>query len=351
MKRSTRGEPLTRRQFLRQNLGTAAWIGVGGAWAASAVRARAAAGKDQNPFAYDVGRYEKTDPKLVHYRETARFRTPRPEPRRLALGPGGQLYLAAGNYVSRLSPAGAVLSEIALSAAPRCLAVAKDGLLYVGLRDHVEVYDAKDQRRGSWDPPGKKPWLTGLALNDTELIAADAGGRVLLRYDRSGKLLGRIGERDKERDVPGFILPSPYFDVEWPRDGLLRVNNPGRHRVEAYTVDGDFELAWGKPSAGIEGFCGCCNPINLALLPDGRVVTCEKGLPRVKVYSAHGEFECVVAGTESFPENAKVGAGEGTGDGVKAGLDAVVDEEGRVYILDFVAGDIRVMVHSPPVKA
>ncbi|RME96422.1 MAG: hypothetical protein D6766_00735 [Verrucomicrobia bacterium] len=158
-----------------------------------------------------------------------------------------------------------------------------------------------------------------------------------------GQIAGRIGDRDKERDIPGFVLPSPYLDVEWAPDGLLRVNNPGRHRVEFYTPDGHLELAWGRPGMAIECFSGCCNPINLALLPDGTVVTCEKGLPRVKLHSPHGEFLGVVAGVEMFPDNAKTGAGEGFGDGVRASLDAVTDPEGRVYILDTVTRQIHVM--------
>jgi hypothetical protein len=58
-------------------------------------------------------------------------------------------------------------------------------------------------------------------------------------------------------------VPSACLDVEIAPDGLLRVNNPGRHRVETYTFDGDLELFWGRPSAAIDGFCGCCNPVNL----------------------------------------------------------------------------------------
>jgi len=134
-------------------------------------------------------------------------------------------------------------------------------------------------------------------------------------------------------------------------DGLLRINNPGRHRVEAYSFDGDFEGSWGKPTAAIEGFCGCCNPINLAMLPDGRVVTCEKGLPRVKVYNAVGDFDSVVAGTDSFPENAKVGAGEAEAESALAGLDAAVDSKGRIYILDLVTGGVRVMQRKETGKA
>jgi hypothetical protein len=64
----------------------------------------------------------------------------------------------------------------------------------------------------------------------------------------------------------------------------------------------------------------------------------------VKVYSAHGEFEGVVAGVESFPENARVAVGETPGDGVRASLDAVADPQGRIYLLDTVTQNIRVMV-------
>jgi hypothetical protein len=163
---------------------------------------------------------------------------------------------------------------------------------------------------------------------------------LLLRYDRSGKLVSRLGERNKERNIPGFIVPSPFFAVRLAKDGLLRVTNPGRHRVEAYTTNGDFEQAWGKPGAAIENFCGCCNPTNLALLSDGRVVTFEKGIPRVKVHGADGAFESVVAGAESFAENARVC---GPNDCTLGGLDGVTDDAGRIYILDFVAGNVRVM--------
>ena len=185
-------------------------------------------------------------------------------------------------------------------------------------------------------------------MSENDVFAADAGNRIIWRCDRSGKIAGRIGEKNKERNVPGFIVPSPYLDVELHRDGLLRVNNPGRHEVEAYTINGDLELAWGKPTAAIDGFCGCCNPIGLALLPDGHIVTCEKGLPRVKVYTTDGIFESVVAGAESFMENAKACEG---GECTNGGLDAAVDSRGRVYILDIVTEDIRVMAKKDSAAA
>ena len=154
---------LSRRGFFKRGAHAVGMLGVSGAASVlSEPEARAAASKSANPFAYDLGELTKTDPKLIHYEVVGRFPSPRPEARRISFGPNDHLYLAAGNYVSILARDGALLSEVALSAPARCVAVAKDGTLYVSLRDHVEVFDAKGQRRATWDSPGKKAWFTVL---------------------------------------------------------------------------------------------------------------------------------------------------------------------------------------------
>ena len=339
MSELTRNQLVNRRDFLRRAGDSARVAGLGAALAALHRPASAAAAAT-NPWAYDDSAFRRTDPKLVRYQEVKRFRCPHAAPRCLALSPDNRLFIGAGKYLTEHTVDGAQLSEITLAAEPRCLAVAADGLLYVGLRDHLEVCDRKGLRLGSWPSPGAKTYFTGIAAAESDLFLADAGNRVVLRFDRSGKLKGRIGEKNKARNIPGFIIPSPFFDVRLAPDGLLRVTNPGRHCVETYTSDGNLESAWGKPGAGIERFCGCCNPINLALLPDNRIVTFEKGIPRVKVYSADGSFESVVAGTESFAENARVC---GPNDCTLGGLAGVADAQGRIYILDFVAANVRVM--------
>jgi hypothetical protein len=331
---------ISRRQFLDRGFKGAGALALGSAAGVFSGARVLGAGSETNPFAYNLEAFTRTDPKLVRYEETGRFHFSGAEPRRIASGPEGRLYIAAKGGVSILSQAGESVREIATTSPARCVTVADDGTIYVGLEDHIEVFDAKGGRRAVWDSPGKKTWFSGLALGESELFAADSGNRVVLRYDKSGKVIGRIGEKDKERNIPGIVLPSPYLDVQMGRDGLLRVNNTGRHRVEVYTVSGDLEASWGKPSAAIEGFCGCCNPVGLRMLPDGRHVTCEKGLPRVKIYTAEGKFESVVAGPESFPENWRKCS---LADCTVGGLDIAVDAQGRVCILDFVTGDIRWM--------
>ncbi len=340
MNRSHLDNRLSRREFLRAGGG----LGLAGLGLAASPSAFTAAPPASPARGYDVSRYETTDPRLIGYTEARRFRAPRPDARRFALGPDGRLWVAAGHYLVEVSGTGEVLREVALGGPVRCVTVAADGVVYAALRDHVEALDVQGQRQTAWEPPRARAWLTGLATTAGDLWVADSGNRVVWRYERTGRLCGAIVEKDPERGIPGLILPSPHLDVEWQPDGRLWINNSGRHLVECYSREGDRLTAWGRPGMGIEAFCGCCNPIALTLLPEGRSVTAEKGLPRVKVYEPDGRLVCVVAGVESFPENLRVARKDSCRDTLRVSLDVAADRAGQIYILDPVAADIRVMI-------
>ncbi len=329
-----RKRAISRRVFLRRSAGGAGWLALGGVALAGEYR------RASSPYAAELEQASRIDPKLLRFEQAGRFACPAPGPRRLAVGPDDHLYIASRKGVSVVGPEGSLVREIPLAGPARGVAVAGDGTIYAGLRDHIEVFDPQGRPLASWQSPGRKVWLTGLAVAGTQVFAADAGNRAVLRYERSGKLAGRFGEKNKDRGIPGLIVPSPYLDVKAAPDGLLRVNNFGRHSVEVYHPGGELTSSWGRPGAAIERFCGCCNPVGVALLPDGRCVTCEKGLPRVKIYSPDGVLESVVAGPESFPENAKAGDESHC---TRGGLDAAVDSRGRIFVLDLIAEEVRVM--------
>jgi hypothetical protein len=77
-----------------------------------------------NPFAYDISRFQKTNPKIITYKEVTRWPLPRKEARRMAIGPDNQLYVCAGNYINSLSRAGEGGLELALTGPTCCVAVA-----------------------------------------------------------------------------------------------------------------------------------------------------------------------------------------------------------------------------------
>ena len=293
-------------------------------------------------FRYDVGELAKIDPNLILYRESSEpIDTGLSHSRALAVDSRGALYVGGDRAVRVFWRDGSLLGEIATGGEPTALTVAQDGKVYVCVQDHVEVYDAGGRKLASWESLGGRAVLTSIAVSGDEVFVADAGDRVVVRYDSSGRVVGRIGRKDAERNIPGFVVPSPYFDLAVAKDGLLRVANPGRRRIEAYTKEGDFEFAWGRSSVEIDGFCGCCNPVNFAVLPEGGFVTVEKGLVRVKVYDSQGRFVGVVAGPAQLVEEGSAGVCELPEQCRAGGFDIAVDSEGRVFVLDTIKNVVR----------
>ncbi len=282
-------------------------------------------------FTYDLTELKKVDPALIHYEQAASVPTGMTRPKGIAVGADGRLFVAGDGGVRVFDPAGKPVSQFKTGGEPHCIALGKTGTVYVGMKDRVEVYDASGKRAAAWKGLGERAYVTSLAVGKADVFVADAGNRVLLRYDTSGKLLKRIGEEDATKHAPGLVVPSPYFDVALGPEGMLWLTDPGRRRVECYTYEGTFRFTWGKFSMKIEGFCGCCNPTHLAIDAGGNFITSEKGLPRVKVHDDEGNFKSVVAAPADFADGT-------------VGLDLAVDAKGRILVLDPKRCEVRIFV-------
>jgi len=250
--------------------------------------------------------------------------------RAVVAGQGDRLYVAGDDAVAVLDAA-APVRRLVTDGSPTCLGAGADGRLYVGVKDHVEVFAADDGRRLQvGDTLGEDVWLTSLLQVDDALLAADAGNRAVLRLGLDGAVRGPL------TDDPRFVVPSPFFDLaDGPAD-LVIVANPGQHRVELTTPDGAVEMAWGRPGADEAGFVGCCNPANIAVLPSGDVVTAEKGESRIKTYTVDGTYLGLVA--DDFAEHDRACSGREVHE---VGLDLTVDSRGRIAVLERCTGRIR----------
>ena len=295
-------------------------------------------------YNYDISQYKRVDPALIQYAETGGFPTSLTEARAIAAGPDDKIYVAGDRAVLIFDAQGRQLARRTLSEPPGCLTVdsaSHPGWVYAGMTDHVEVYAEDGSRLAAWPSLGAKAQLTSLAVGREDFFAADAGNRIVWHYDLAGKLLGRIGDRDVKHDVPGFVVPSPYFDLALDPDGLLWVVNPASHHLMAFNTRGQIKVSWGKTSLAIDGFSGCCNPANIAILPDGSIVTAEKGVPRIKVYSSAGDLAAVVAGPETLAPTATIT--EETRSDHKLGVfDVAADSTGRILVLDPTGRRVRI---------
>jgi sugar lactone lactonase YvrE len=302
-------------------------------------------------FVFDAADYRQADPALIAFRELGTFPIELTAPRGLAVGPEERIYVAGDAMVRVFAADGQPVGEIPVKGEPSCLGLGAESeehswRLYVGVGQRILVFDAEGAAIGSWtDGLNDQSVLTSLAVAEDALFAADAGNRVVLRFDLDGTLRGRIGEVDASRGVRGFVIPSAHFDVAVTADGLVRIANPGARRIETFTPDGDFLGHWGQASINIEGFFGCCNPADFSVLPDGRFVTAEKGLPRIKIYSPQGKFECVVADPQMLDQTLQ-GTPLDQDTGQMPTFDVAVDGGGRVLVLDPIRRQVRVFVRK-----
>ena len=289
-------------------------------------------------FQSDLSDLIRVDPEKIQYEQVAAIRVPLERLRAIAVDPAGRILVGGDQNLAVFDAAGSQLHLFSLGTEPFCLAVGgpehtEPGQIYVGMSRRIGLVDADGMLSSTWDLPDENARITSIAAGRDDLWVADAGNKQILRFDPGGQLLGRIGAPDPSREMPGWIVPGLDFDLAVGSDWLVHVANPGARRVEAFSVAGELQSYWGESSPRLHGFFGCCNPSHLAILPDGRFVTFEKGIPRVKVYDPLGRFECVVAGTAQLGiRESEVGDPRCTVHPLT--YDIATDPEGRVLVLD-----------------
>ena len=170
-----------------------------------------------------------------------------------------------------------------------------EGVIYAAGHEEILVYDSKGQLLEKWGPYDDGALLTGISANQNYIAFADAGNQLVFVTDKSGALKSIVGHPGNQ-----FIIPSAYFDVILSENDTLIIANTGRRNIEFRTINGDLIRSIGEEGDAFENFCGCCNPSHLGLLPDGNIVTAEKGINRLKILRPDGTLVEPVAQPEHF---------------------------------------------------
>ena len=283
-------------------------------------------------FALDTARHRNVSPSLVTHREADRFDVGFDGARVIALGPAGELLAVGNKELRRLSAAGALQNRTLLPERAWAVAQGPDGGIYVAFKDRIETYSAKGDCIASWKSFGGKAHLTSIVATSDALWIADAGRRIVLRCNLDGDVVAEFASADASRSIPGLVVPSANLDLALAPDGHVWVANPGLHRLESYSRDGQLERFWGSPGAGVESFFGCCNPADFAILPDGSFITAEKQVARIKHYHADGRLLGVVADPKSLGE-------------AQSGIEVAVTAKGDVIALE--RGTRTVRIYTP----
>lgn len=135
-----------------------------------------------------------------------------------------------------------------------------------------------------WEACSDNSDYVSLSLMADRLYVTDSANKNVCVYDTEGMFKQFINS------PVGFVVPSYTFDVFGLNDTIFAVN-PGKHRIERFSVDGKFLSAWGVTGGESGAFAGCCNPAYLISTVDGSFITSEKGVPRIALYDKEGVYQ------------------------------------------------------------
>lgn len=281
----------------------------------------------ENVFAYPEEVSKKVEASEIGYTEIRQLTLKKGNPKAFAYA-DGKIYLLIDSMLQVLTPKGERLFTRTFAERPYCVAVSGSHVL-LGFERRVERYSLSDIASGSTSgvlmqrsaefPEGS--YISAIAAWKDRVYVADAGLKNVRVLDATLKEVAAFEGESGVSDQHGFIIPSMHFELAVNADGELWVVNPGLHALQNYAPDGTFRGQWSRSSFETVGFSGCCNPCQIAFLPDGSFVTAEKGLVRVKVHKPSGELLTVVAPPEAFPNAYKA-------------PDVAVDEMGTILVLD-----------------
>lgn len=281
-----------------------------------------------NPFEYSIDDYKVVDETLISHRETRQIRLHGEVPVDIAWGQN-KIYLLTNTTLKTITTTGREIFTVPLDITPTCLVVTSDGHAFVGFNNFLIRFSPEGEEIARTDIGPGNAMYSAIGVSQERIFVADAGTKQVIIFDEEN--LNQTGSFKGESGVSelhGFILPSAHFDLAVNSEQELWVVNPGLHALQNYTEEGRLRGHWRKPSFDLDGFSGCCNPSYFAFLSDGRVVTSEKGLVRIKIHKISGTFDAVVAPPSSFV------------DGLRAPAIAV-DDNDNIISLDFDRSMIR----------
>ncbi len=150
---------------------------------------------------------------------------------------------------------------------------------------------------------------SGTRVVDENLMVADHSNKKISMFNK--KTGEHVNTIEDMRPCCGIL----DFSVNSKKE--LLVANLGAFKVQGYDYNGKIVTAFGKRGKGLDDFHGCCNPVSVASLSNGAIVTVEKDPTRIKVFSKEGAKQ--IAGIEELVKGCSY-------------IPMIVDAEDNLYL-------------------
>jgi hypothetical protein len=236
----------------------------------------------------------------------------------IALDKQGCLYAAGDSEVKVFDSAGVLLRRWPTALPPYSVAAASDGSVWVGHEGQVEIFDGTGSLLRTWKDRSHFGRVTSIGFFKESVLIGDVSMRCIHRFDSEGKFLNHIAN---DNPLGGLRIPNGVVDFGIDPQGVVHVANPGKHRVERYSLEGRLLGHMGKfTGPDPAGFSGCCNPTNVAIAGPDLLCVTEKAGPRAKIYDYAGKLIAMIENAGFDPKTKN--------------MDVAVDAHGHVFVSD-----------------
>lgn len=217
---------------------------------------------------------------------------------------GDRLYVASREF-------GNVPPDLGLSGLSNVAVDSRDQLYVLQRSDPpVVVLDSGGDYVRSWGTGTIRDGHGIYLTREDEVFLVDRDGHEVLKFDVHGRLLMRLGSRDRPRRQAPFNHPT---DVAIAPSGEIFVSDGyGNASVHRFSADGEFQRSWGRPGKGPGEFS---TPHGIWADDLGRVLVADRENDRIQLFTSDGEY-MEEWGNFSRP------------------MDIYVNREGLVYITD-----------------
>jgi len=205
-------------------------------------------------------------------------------------GPNDSILYSTSNIVCRINPPQEVIKtsfdEIVTAISP----FEQDVYVATGNKLFALTYEKNNVEKKLVTELNEDSVILSIAINDKLIFVSDTNDKTVkaIKKDSSDVIFGIQGD-------PKFLIPGPFFPIGLYNDQIW-IADTGRHQLQIYSLQGEYVSTW-TPSDPLPG---CCNPTDFTIVENGNIITMQKGISEVKMFSPTGEKVYDIAPTNAF---------------------------------------------------